>query len=344
MGRFSRRALFFAFLLMALIVFVALGLTIGSAKIPIDAAVKIVLSGIPGLSKLGSGYPKEWSLIILRIRLPIVLMALFAGMGLASSGSAMQGLFKNPLVDPFIIGISAGGALGTVLGTVLSRDMDPTAGRMLKVALSFIIGLGTVYLAYFISRSGNRMSVSNLLLAGIALSALMTSATYLAIYFLIQNPSEMIFSLMGSCGNTRWEELYIVVPVVLLGGGALIFFGRDLNAFSLGEEGAKHVGVDVEKSKFLILSLAALITAVTVPFCGIIGFVGLIIPHIVRRFIGADHRYLLPGSALLGGSFLIACDLFSRAVLDVVIPLGIVTGFMGGFFFIYLLWTGRWTR
>lgn len=263
----------------------------------------------------------------------------------------MQGLFRNPLVDPFIIGISSGGAFGAILGNILASKLEfgLDVTRLLVISLSFVFAVGAVFLAYAISRTGSKISIANMLLAGIAISAFLTALTQMLTYFFIDNPKAVIFSLMGSCSNSSWTEVGFVAPVVLLCAGVLMFYGRDLNAFSAGEETAKHLGVDVEGSKLMILCLGSLATAIAIPFCGIIAFVGLIIPHVVRSFIGPDHRLLIPGSLLAGGFFLVMCDLFSRNALYwlfesfVQIPVGIVTALVGGLFFVYLLATRRRT-
>jgi iron complex transport system permease protein len=206
------------------------------------------------------------------------------------------------------------------------------------ILLTFFTSLITVFLAYSLSRTGGKVSISHLLLVGIALSAFLTSVTQILAYFFIDNPKVVIVSLLGSCSNLTWTEVGVVVFVTALCSAALIFFGRDLNAFSSGEDSAKRLGVNVEKSKFLILGLSTLIASITIPFCGIIGFVGLIIPHVVRVFIGPDHTWLLPGSVFTGGLFLLVCDLFARtAIRPYQIPVGIVTGVVGGLFFIYLI-------
>lgn len=341
--RRGRWGLVIAGLALALILAVLLGTSIGTERIPFLDIARIIAGMVPGMEHLSGDLPYKWKLIVVEVRLPIVLMALFVGLGLAGSGASMQGLFRNPLVDPFIIGISAGGAFGTVLGQVIFNQMGWGSSLYPRMLLSFIFGFGTVFLAYSIARRGNRLPIANLLLGGIALSAFLTSATYFLIYFFVENPTEVIFSLMGTCGNSTWTELIWVAPVVVVGAIVLSFYGRDLNAFSAGEEGAKHLGVDVEKSKLIILAVAAMMTAITVPFVGIVGFVGLIIPHMLRRVVGPDHRILIPGSALLGGTFLILSDLASRALIDRIIPLGIVTGLLGGAFFIYLLIARRET-
>ena len=336
MGR-RNRTYWMLFLILLLVISMALGTSIGPVDIPLMDVLRIMLSGLPGLEGVSSGLPESSRTIVLDIRLPVVLMALFVGAGLSSSGAAMQGLFRNPLVDPFIIGISAGGAFGWVAGSLMTDGMTGQGAVILRAFIAFAGAVGAVFAAYLISRSGGRIPLANLLLAGIAVSAFLTSATQLLIYLLIDDPATLIFSLMGSCANSRWSELLIVAPVVVFGSLGLTVLGRDLNALSSGEEEAKNLGVDVERKKTLLICLAAAVSAVSVPFCGMIGFVGLIIPHIVRRVSGPDHRFLVPASALLGASFLIFSDLLSRTLIEVVIPLGIITGLAGGLFFIYLL-------
>jgi iron complex transport system permease protein len=337
------RQLVFTVFIIILLVTILIGVSIGPVAIPLLDIVKVIIGHIPGLSFIGDEVPSKYDTIVMSLRLPIVIMALFVGAGLSSSGAAMQGLFKNPLVDPFIIGISAGGAFGLVLGLLIGDHVVFLDGYLLRIILSFMFAMGTVTAAYMLSRTGNRIPLTNLLLAGVALSASITAATQLAVYLFVENPTPLIFSLMGSCSNSTWSEVVIVAPVVVIGTVLLSFFGKELNAFSTGEEGAKQLGVDVERSKLIILGLGTLVAAITIPFCGMIGFVGLMIPHIVRRMIGPDHRFLVPGSAIFGASFLILSDLFSRSILNITIPLGIVTGLIGGAFFIYLLRVRRFS-
>ena len=353
----TRRLTFFILLALLLLISLVAGVYFGTVDIPIWDTIRILLAHVPGMGSLTSAVPNDNVKIINEYRLPVVVMALFVGMGLATSGASMQGLFRNPLVDPFIIGISAGGAFGAILGNVITTGMLPIPARVITTFLSFIFAVGAVFLAYLISRRGNRIPIANMLLAGIALSAFLTALTHLLTYFFLDNPKAFLFHLMGSCANSSWEDVGFVAPVVLAGAVVLVFFGRDLNAFAAGEEGAKHLGVDVEKSKFIVLCVGSLVTAITIPFCGIIAFVGLIIPHIVRSFIGPDHRLLLPGSALAGGVFLILSDLFSRVGLtwatimippldkdQITMPVGIVTALIGGLFFVYLLAVRRGAR
>ena len=339
----KRRPLTFAVFTLILIIAVLVGIGIGPVNIPLLDVIKVIIGSIPGLSSVGKNVPSSYGTIVMDLRLPVVIMALFVGAGLSSSGAAMQGLFKNPLVDPFIIGISAGGAFGWVIGLLIGNHFGILNSTLIRVGLSFLFAMGTVTAAYMLSKTGNRIPLTNLLLAGVALSASITAATQLAVYLFVENPTPLIFSLMGSCSNSKWSEVSIVGPVVIAGTILLSLYGKELNAFSTGEEGAKQLGVEVERTKIVILGLGTLVAAISIPFCGMVGFVGLIIPHIVRRIIGPDHRFLVPGSALFGASFLILCDLFSRSVLDVAIPLGIVTGLIGGAFFLYLLRTRRFS-
>ncbi|MGA1849165.1 MAG: FecCD family ABC transporter permease [Thermoplasmatota archaeon] len=334
----------FAVLLIILAASVVLAVSIGSVKMPLWDVVRILISQLPGMGGAASGIGAPYRRIILDVRLPVVMMALFVGAGLSSSGASMQGLFKNPLVDPFIIGISAGGALGYVVGILATEGAPYYLVNPVRIVLSFLFSVGAVFLAYTVARKGSKVPLTHLLLAGVALSASLTAATQLLVYLRIEDPTPVIFSLMGSASNSRWWEVGVVAPVVTLGTILLMAFGRDLNAFSAGEETARNLGVNVEWSKVAVLLLASLVSAIGVPFVGMIGFVGLMVPHMVRRFTGPDQRVLLPASALFGGSFLVLCDLFSRSVIDVTIPLGIVTGLLGGAFFIYLLKGRRWGK
>ncbi|MCU0798716.1 MAG: iron ABC transporter permease [Candidatus Thermoplasmatota archaeon] len=331
------RAIIFPGLLLLLLVSVALATAVGPVNIPLSNILKALLSPIPFLGPL-VGEPPQWvGTVVWRLRLPVAAMALFVGAGLSVSGASMQGLFRNPLVDPFILGISAGGAFGWVVALILTRDLEGVPIYALRALFSFVFSLLAVIAAYTVAKVGGRLPLNNLLLAGIAVSATLTSVTQVMIYMFSETPSQLIFSLMGSCSNSLWEEVAIVAPVVLVGTVLLITFSRDINALSFGEEDARGLGVNVERSKAAVLGLSCLVSAVSIPFCGMIGFVGLIVPHAARKLLGPDNRTLLPASALLGASFLVLCDLISRSALEIALPLGMVTGVLGGGFFLYLL-------
>lgn len=333
----DRRTITFAVLLLLVFASVVAALSIGSVDIPFLAVMKILLSEIPGLSHLTNDLEPWWSTVVLTVRLPVVVMALFAGAALATSGASLQGLFRNPLVDPFIIGISAGGSIGWVIGVIITIDSTGTWVDWFRALLSFVGAMAAVLTAYMISRTGSKIPVTNLLLAGVAISASLTAGTQFLVYTFIENPRQVLITLLGTCSHSTWSEILVVAPVVAISIPILIIKGKDINAFSMGEEDARGLGVNVERTKFLILGVASLLAAVTVPFCGMIGFVGLMIPHMMRRIVGPDHRFLIPASALFGASFLVISDLISRSILDQIVPLGIVTGLIGGTFFLYLM-------
>jgi iron complex transport system permease protein len=349
----DRKRALLGLLLVLMVLSILFAISFGTADIPFDQVMKLLLKGITGIDLTDKDNLPGWETIVIDIRLPLVIMAMFVGAGLSSSGASLQGLFKNPLVDPFIIGISAGGAFGWVIALIITIDMTGDWVNWFRALMSFIGAITTVSIAYLVARTGTKVPLTNLLLAGVAISASLTAGTQFGVYMFIENPRPLLISLLGTCSGTTWEELWIVGPVVTICILGLSFLSKDLNAFSMGEEEARGLGVNVERSKILILGLASLMAAVTVPFCGMIGFVGLMIPHIVRRFTGPDHRYMVPASALLGASFLIFSDLLSRTVMgtisnlfereitDQIIPLGIITGLVGGIFFLYLLVSRR---
>ncbi len=340
----GRKMILLIGLFIELVLVLLLAISIGTADIPFDEVWKILLKEGTGYDITDPDNLPGWETIMINIRLPLVMMAMFVGAGLATSGASLQGLFKNPLVDPFIIGISAGGAFGWVIGLIITLEMTDAWVNWFRAGLSFIGAMATVTIAYMVARTGNKIPLANLLLAGVAISAALTAGTQFGIYTFIENPRSLLISLLGTCGGSTWEELLIVAPVVIIGFIGSMVLSKDLNAFTMGEDDARSLGVNVERSKILILILSSVMAAVTVPFCGMIGFVGLMVPHIMRRFTGPDHRFLLPASAMFGGIFLVLSDLVSRSILDRIIPLGIITGLIGGVFFLYLLSSRRGTQ
>ena len=218
---------------------------------------------------------------------------------------------------------------------------------------SFLGAIGTIFLVYTLSKKGGKVSVTTMLLVGIALSSFFSAITLFFTYIQLGDPRSVLFWMLGSLDNVRWFNVNISAPLILFGTVILLFYSRDLNAFSLGEDTAKQLGVNVERVKLLLLSAAALITAVAVAFAGIIGFVGLIIPHIMRKIVGPDHRILLPTSAIFGGIFLIWANVISLNFSDffpivaseqieyLILPVGVVTALFGAPFFLYLLLTKK---
>jgi iron complex transport system permease protein len=324
-----------------------ISLTIGSAKIPPDVVFKIIIDQI---LNQGENFPHNWDIIVWNLRLPIMLMAILVGVALAAAGTTMQGLFRNPLADPFIIGISSGGAFGAIVGVFVRQNfLQSLPEQFLLPLFSFFGAIGTIILVYLLSKSGRKVSVTTMLLVGIALSSFFSAITLFLTYIQLGDPKSVLFWMMGSIDRVHWYEVNISAPLIIFGLIILIFFSRDLNAFSLGEDTAKQLGVNVEKIKLILLCAAALVTAISVAFAGIIGFVGLIIPHIMRKIVGPDHRILLPASALFGGIFLIWANVISlnfaqfaefftgQSMEFTILPVGVVTALFGAPFFLYLL-------
>jgi iron complex transport system permease protein len=323
-------------LAIALVVLMVLATSIGSVHIPLATTFRILLDKLP-LADIAPTWPSNIATIILDIRLPRVILAGLVGAALATAGATYQGLFRNPLADPYLIGVAQGASLGAVIGFLL-----PVTGNALGVniipLLAFTGALTATIAVYTLARVGKTLPVTTLILAGVALGALLGSITS---YLIISSGEKMhgiIFWLMGSFSLSRWTEVGIALPYVAVGTAVIIIFARWLNVMQLDEEQAQQLGVNVERLKLILLAAATLITAASVAFVGTIGFVGIITPHAVRLLWGADHRFLLPLSVLSGAIFMILADLAARTALaPTEIPIGVITAICGAPFFLYLL-------
>ncbi len=312
-------------LTLILITVLVASITIGTTHISFLTAAKIMLAQIFSIEE-------NWSMaqetIILSIRLPRVLLAALVGAALATAGCAMQGLLKNPMADPYIIGMSSGAALGAALSFTLHL---PTP------LLSFITATIAIFVVYHISKVGGRVPVATLLLSGIAVGSFLAALTSLIIY-VAKSPHQIIFWLMGGLWTSDWPKVKIASLMIFAGIILLYRYSWNLNVMLLGEEQAQYLGVNTERVKRGVLVSSSLITAAAVSVSGIIGFVGLIIPHIMRIFTGPDHRILFPTSTLAGAIFLVVTDTISRTILaPIELPVGIITASFGAPFFIYLL-------
>ena len=277
------------------------------------------------------------AIIIFQIRLPRTFMALLVGSGLAVAGVAMQALFKNPLADPYVLGASSGAGFGAALIIslgVVSAIFVPLAAFSGAIIASFTV--------YALSMIGPRSSVSLLLLSGIALSTFFSALISYLMFVAGSNLQELVFWLMGGLWASTWQYVEITFPVILVATVILYAYARDLNLMLSGEESAQHLGVAVENLKRILLVTVSFIVGVAVAFCGIIGFVGLIVPHVVRTFTGPDHKALIPASALFGGILLIWADIIARsAIPGTEVPVGIITALLGAPFFMYLVRSKR---
>ncbi|MCK4248748.1 MAG: iron ABC transporter permease [Candidatus Omnitrophica bacterium] len=275
---------------------------------------------------------------IYELRLMRILLGLIAGAGLSVAGVIFQGILRNPLAEPYVLGISSGASLGAVLAIVLGLGKLWGGIHFLPVA-AFSGAVLTLILVYNLARMGGRVPVQSLILSGVVVGAMFSAV----VMFLVSiSPNEKLHDIIWwMLGNLQiFDRKYLIIVLIATGAGiiAAMFFARDLNAIAIGEEEALHLGIKVDTVKKILFCLASLITGVIVSACGLIGFVGLIIPHTMRLIIGPDHRGLLPASCLGGAIFLITCDTLARTViLPAELPIGVITALIGGPFFLTLL-------
>jgi len=328
----------FLWLLVALAVAMFLGIGFGGVKLMPDQILLIMMHKLPIVKDfIMPNWSATHETIIIVLRLPRVILAGLVGAGLALAGATFQGLLRNPMADPYVIGVSSGAALGAVCAMLLQSVLHFMIPLTVPV-MAFLFAMLTIWLVYQLARTGSQVPVMTLLLAGIAVSSLLSALVSLLMFFSGSQLHQVVFWLMGGFSGRGWNDVYMFLPYGILGAVMILIYARELNAMLLGEESAQHLGVEVEKVKRRLLIAAALLTGAAVSVGGLIGFIGLVIPHIVRMLVGPDHRLLLPTVAILGAMVLILADLLARMLLAPnELPVGIVTALLGAPFFIYLL-------
>ena len=285
--------------------------------------------------------------ILFDIRMPRLFLGILVGAALAVSGAVMQGLFRNPLADPGLVGVSAGAGLGAIIGIVLGGVMPvmllDAVGYYLVPVFAFFGGWGTTLLLYRVSTSRGRTSVAVMLLAGIALGALTGALSGILVYIADDAQlRDLTFWGMGSLAGSTWVKVLAAAPLIVLALAVAPFLGRALNGLALGEAAAGHLGIPVQRMKNVAILTVACAVGAAVAVSGGIGFVGIVVPHLLRLAIGPDHRYLLPASGMLGAVMLIGADIISRTIVaPAELPIGIVTAVLGGPFFLYILLRNR---
>ncbi|MBU3092919.1 iron chelate uptake ABC transporter family permease subunit [Clostridium sp. CM028] len=312
----------------------------GVADISLKQTALIIISKIPILNNSVSldGINPTSAIILVKLRLPRIILSCLVGAALSVVGTSFQGIFKNPMADPFILGVSSGAALGATITMVFLNEIN-FLGMSMVAFNAFVGAIITTFLVYNIARVGTKVPVTTLLLSGVAINYLLSSIISLMMTFNRDNIEKIVMWTMGSFSTAGYHEVIllfiIVVPSILF----IFTFSRDLNIMVLGEESARSLGVDVNGLKKYILLISTLMVAAVVSVSGIIGFVGLIVPHSIRMIFGPDNRVVIPFSALGGAIFLIICDTLARAVVPPSeIPVGIITSIFGVPFFIYLLY------
>ncbi|WP_135819625.1 vitamin B12 ABC transporter permease BtuC [Halostella litorea] len=310
----------------------SLDLTVSSTPLPyLPASVPVPGLDVSYVRPFSLSTPETAQRIVGQLRLPRIVLGAVVGFALGAAGTVMQGFFRNPMADPSIIGVSSGAAVGAV-AAIAVPGMLPVGPR----TAAFAGALATAFLVYAIATEGGRTPVATLLLAGVAVQTFLGAVISYLLVMSGRQLREAVYWLMGNLRASTWGEVEFALPVVLAGFLVLLAFARDLNVLLLGETDATHLGVEVERTKRLLLGLASVVTAASVAVVGVVGFVGLIVPHMLRLIVGPDHRILLPTSALAGASFLVATDTLARSG-PAEVPVGIVTAALGAPFFLFLL-------
>ncbi|AWN24497.1 iron ABC transporter permease [Deinococcus irradiatisoli] len=315
-------------LLLLLLTCCTVVLAVGLGSVPIAPAdtLRAIGHGLSGAELSGS------DVIVWQLRLPRVVLGLLVGAALAVSGGAFQGVFRNPLADPYLMGVASGAGLGATLVIALGL------GSLFVPPLTLLGALLSVAVALTIAREGRRLPPARLILAGVVVGSILTALTT---FLLLQNEDRVrqVFAFtLGNLAFAGWPQVIRLTPYVLIGGGVLLLLSRALNILQLGDLTARSLGLPVERLRLLVIVAASLCTAGAVSYAGIIGFVGLVTPHLVRRLWSGDYRVLLPISALSGGTLLVLSDLLARTLTrPAELPVGVVTTLLGGPFFLYLL-------
>lgn len=320
----------------ALVAVLVAGIALGTVDVAPTDTVAILLR------RLGLDVPATWpataETIVWDLRLPRVLTAMVVGTGLAVAGATFQGLLRNPLADPYVLGTASGAALGAAVAVLI-----PVRAFVLEFGLlhglAFLGALLAVTTVYRISRTSPLAPLTSLLLTGYAVGSLLAAGLAMAMYLSGTNLRQIFAYLLGGFDASSWTRFLVAAPIVLAGSAAILLRARSLNGFLLGEEAAAHLGVDVRRERVVLLGLASLVTAAAVAVSGLIGFVGLVVPHVVRLLVGPSARLVLPLSALFGASLLAGADLVARMLGG--IPVGVVTAVVGAPFFLVLLRRAR---
>jgi iron complex transport system permease protein len=323
-----------------LCVVILLAVSFGSVPIPIGTIMQILLNGT-GLFHFARQWDTTAEVIVLQVRMPVVIGAALVGCALAVAGVLFQGMLRNPLADPFLIGSSSGAALGAAITFVLPFGVVYGSFFPLTPLVAFVGAILTVLLVYALARVGGQTPVVTLLLAGVVINAVLVAFQTL-ILTLSPNAQfgiQALFNwLSGGITVTNWSPIVVVGIIILVGMIFALLLSTVLDAFGLGEESAAHLGLHVERYKLVIIIVGSLLTAAAVSISGLIGFVGLVTPHVMRLILGPSHRLLLPASALGGAIFLVLADLLARVVIaPAVLPVGVFTALVGAPFFLFLL-------
>ncbi|MGM7701562.1 FecCD family ABC transporter permease [Pseudalkalibacillus sp. Hm43] len=340
----NNRLLAYACSVLFLLISMVLGISIGTVHVPISSIIRIVgheIFPFISLAQVDSMHTN----IVLNVRLPRVILASLVGASLAIAGAAFQGLLRNPLADPYTLGVSSGASVGAVV-TLFFQISIPFVGAFTLPLLSIVSSFMTIVLVLSFARKIEKsMRVETIILTGIIFGSFLSAVISLMIALTGDELRQIIGWLLGSVSMRGWVYVKIILPFLIIGAGILLFNARELNAMSFGEERAHHLGVDVHRRKLSVLTAGSILTGAAVAVSGTIGFVGLVIPHLTRLLWGSDHKHLLPLSILTGSGFLILADLVARTIISPTeLPIGVITALIGAPVFALILMKSRSER
>ena len=315
---------------------IMIGIALGSVYIPPETIFHIIVHKLFG-TELPADIKATTVSILWDLRLPRTLLAFIVGAALSVSGAVMQSVLRNPLATPFTLGVSSGASFGASIVIIYGITI-PVLGALSLPFMGFVFGLLTMLLAIaFASRIDGQMENNTIILVGFVFSLFVNAITTLMVTMEHQHMQRLIFWQMGSFSMKEWQPVYILVPLVIIGIIFLIRYNRELDIMTFGEEQAKTIGVNLKSVKWILLSSSAGLTGSAIAFSGVIGFVDLVVPHIVRKLFGSPHKLVIPMSAVFGGMFLVICDLAARTVVSPSeLPVGVVTALIGAPFFAYI--------
>ncbi len=342
MNRTSRNPSCRSFALMtfvpAVLLFLVIGVSAGMGylEIPFVDVLRIIAARIFGAEKMISQLDPTWAVVVAEVRLPRILAAAVVGGGLAVAGTVFQGILQNPLADPYTLGVSAGAAFGAAVALIFDIGIFGAYG---VPVFAFFFAVATLFVVIFLAATGknpDQFSSNNLILSGIIVAAILSAGLSFIKYLADEQVSVIIFWLMGSFAAMTWTKVILTAFFVGVGFCICLFYARDLNLMALGRKTAATSGVDTKTVTLVLLVTASMIAAACVSISGIIGFVGLLVPHMMRAFTGPDNRQLMPVSLLSGAVLLSGADTLTRAVLPGEIPIGVLTALIGGPFFCWI--------
>jgi iron complex transport system permease protein len=322
--------------MLLLAVSIVVSLSIGSAGISIRDVWGILLHQLPWLANNAVPYTPTEIAIVTQVRLSRILLAVLVGACLALAGTGFQGVLRNPLADPYTLGVSSGSSVGASF--IILFGLQSALGMWTIPLVAFVTGIVTLLGVFWLSRNKGIIHIETLILSGVIIQSFLGAFVSFMVSMSEGVVNQILFWLMGSLAMRSWDHVYMLIPFLAIGFPLLLAYGQSLNLFVLGERHAAHLGIHVEKTKLIVLISSTLLTAAAVSVSGVIGFVGLVVPHLIRLLVGPDYRLITPLSAIGGGIFILWADTLARmALTPKEIPLGVVTALLGAPFFAYLL-------